>query len=127
VLTPGVVEAAVPGTGSTASASDAEAAGRGGEQQRGGHREAEGEAGEEVVGIGDQCAEDGDGDGTADLAEGVEHRAGGAGPVSGDAVEDDTGDDVLDRIDALVPPGVTINPADNSYGAAELTATARRR
>ena len=36
-------------------------------------------------------------------------------------------DDVLDRIDALVPPGVTINPQDNSYGAAELTAAARRR
>ncbi|HEY0238463.1 MAG TPA: aldo/keto reductase [Friedmanniella sp.] len=36
-------------------------------------------------------------------------------------------DDVLDRIDELVPPGVTINPADNSYGAAELTPAARRR
>lgn len=36
-------------------------------------------------------------------------------------------DDVLDRIDALVPPGVTINPADNSYGGVELTAAARRR
>jgi hypothetical protein len=29
--------------------------------------------------------------------------------------------DTLDRIDKLVPPGVTINPDDNSYGEAELT------
>ncbi len=35
--------------------------------------------------------------------------------------------DVLDRIDELVAPGVTLNPDDNSYGSAELTATARRR
>jgi hypothetical protein len=35
--------------------------------------------------------------------------------------------DVLDRIDELVGPGVTINPDDNSYGAHELTAQARRR
>jgi aryl-alcohol dehydrogenase-like predicted oxidoreductase len=35
--------------------------------------------------------------------------------------------DVLDRIDGLVPPGVTVNPDDNSYGAHELTAEARRR
>ncbi|MDT0323084.1 aldo/keto reductase [Streptomyces millisiae] len=35
--------------------------------------------------------------------------------------------DVLDRIDELVAPGVTINPADNSYGEAELTPAARRR
>ena len=35
--------------------------------------------------------------------------------------------DVLDRIDELVPPGVTVNPDDNSYGAAELTTEARRR
>ncbi|MFF1632612.1 aldo/keto reductase [Leifsonia sp. NPDC058248] len=35
--------------------------------------------------------------------------------------------DVLDRIDELVAPGVTINPDDNSYGAAELTPDARRR
>ncbi len=34
---------------------------------------------------------------------------------------------VLDRIDELVAPGVTLNPDDNSYGAAELTAQARRR
>jgi hypothetical protein len=36
-------------------------------------------------------------------------------------------DDVLDRIDELVAPGVTLNPADTSYGAAELTPAARRR
>jgi aryl-alcohol dehydrogenase-like predicted oxidoreductase len=36
-------------------------------------------------------------------------------------------DEVLDRIDEIVPPGVTLNPDDNSYGAAELTPRARRR
>jgi aryl-alcohol dehydrogenase-like predicted oxidoreductase len=35
--------------------------------------------------------------------------------------------DILDRIDQLVAPGVTINPDDNSYGEAELTQTALRR
>jgi len=35
--------------------------------------------------------------------------------------------DVLDRIDKIVAPGVTVNPDDNSYGAHELTAQARRR
>lgn len=35
--------------------------------------------------------------------------------------------DVLDRIDRIVAPGVTINPDDNSYGAHELTPSARRR
>jgi aryl-alcohol dehydrogenase-like predicted oxidoreductase len=35
--------------------------------------------------------------------------------------------DVLDRIDEIVAPGVTVNPDDNSYGAHELTAGARRR
>ncbi len=35
--------------------------------------------------------------------------------------------DVLDRIDQLVAPGVTINSEDNSYGATELTPSARRR
>jgi aryl-alcohol dehydrogenase-like predicted oxidoreductase len=37
------------------------------------------------------------------------------------------GQDVLDRIDQLVAPGVTVNPADDSYGEAELAPTARRR
>jgi aryl-alcohol dehydrogenase-like predicted oxidoreductase len=35
--------------------------------------------------------------------------------------------DVLDRIDELVAPGVTVNPDDNSYGDHELTVAARRR
>ena len=35
--------------------------------------------------------------------------------------------DILDRIDELVAPGVTLNADDNSYGAAELTPAARRR
>jgi aryl-alcohol dehydrogenase-like predicted oxidoreductase len=35
--------------------------------------------------------------------------------------------DVLDRIDKIVAPGVTLNPEDNSYGAHELTAQARPR
>ncbi|KYH43327.1 aldo/keto reductase [Branchiibius sp. NY16-3462-2] len=36
-------------------------------------------------------------------------------------------DEVLDQIDQIVAPGVTMNPDDNSYGAAELAAKARRR
>lgn len=35
--------------------------------------------------------------------------------------------EILDRIDELVAPGVTVNPDDNSYGAHELTPAARRR
>ncbi|WP_165063339.1 aldo/keto reductase [Marisediminicola senii] len=35
--------------------------------------------------------------------------------------------ETLDRIDAIVAPGVTINPNDNSYGAATLAPAARRR
>lgn len=35
--------------------------------------------------------------------------------------------EVLDRIDELVAPGVTLNPDDNSYGQNTLTAAARRR
>jgi aryl-alcohol dehydrogenase-like predicted oxidoreductase len=34
---------------------------------------------------------------------------------------------ILDRIDQLVAPGVTLNSDDNSYGADELTPSARRR
>lgn len=37
------------------------------------------------------------------------------------------GTEILDRIDELVAPGVTLNADDNSYGAAELTPQARRR
>jgi aryl-alcohol dehydrogenase-like predicted oxidoreductase len=36
-------------------------------------------------------------------------------------------DDVLDRIDEIVPPGTTINPADSSFDNPALTPTARRR
>ena len=35
--------------------------------------------------------------------------------------------DILDHIDEIVAPGVTINPDDNSYGTHELTIGARRR
>ncbi|GAA1457050.1 aldo/keto reductase [Williamsia maris] len=35
--------------------------------------------------------------------------------------------DVLDRIDEIVAPGVTVNPDDNSYGTNELVVSARRR
>ncbi|WP_213814275.1 aldo/keto reductase [Glaciihabitans sp. dw_435] len=35
--------------------------------------------------------------------------------------------EILDRIDELVAPGVTLNPDDNSYGATELAPEARRR
>jgi aryl-alcohol dehydrogenase-like predicted oxidoreductase len=35
--------------------------------------------------------------------------------------------EVLDRIDELVAPGVTLNPDDTSYGAHELAPAARRR
>jgi aryl-alcohol dehydrogenase-like predicted oxidoreductase len=37
------------------------------------------------------------------------------------------GPDLLDRIDEIVAPGVTVNPADNSYGDHELRAERRRR
>lgn len=36
-------------------------------------------------------------------------------------------DDVLDQIDEIVAPGVTVNPDDNSYGAHELLPAHRRR
>lgn len=35
--------------------------------------------------------------------------------------------DVLDRIDEIVAPGVTLNPDDDSYGDHELRQAARRR
>jgi aryl-alcohol dehydrogenase-like predicted oxidoreductase len=43
------------------------------------------------------------------------------------AVEVKLDADVLDRIDELVAPGVTVNPDDNSYGAHELGPAQRRR
>ncbi|MBT2498593.1 aldo/keto reductase [Agromyces sp. ISL-38] len=36
-------------------------------------------------------------------------------------------DEVLDRIDSLIAPGTTVNPADDSYGDNTLTPAARRR
>jgi aryl-alcohol dehydrogenase-like predicted oxidoreductase len=36
-------------------------------------------------------------------------------------------DDVLDRIDEIVPPGVTLNPADNGWASPFLQPSARRR
>ena len=35
--------------------------------------------------------------------------------------------EILDRIDEIVAPGVTVNPADNSYGDHELQPQQRRR
>jgi hypothetical protein len=37
------------------------------------------------------------------------------------------GDDVLDRIDQIVPPGVTLNPADAGWQPPSLTEAAARR
>jgi len=37
------------------------------------------------------------------------------------------GDDILDRIDAIVPPGVTLNPADSGWQAPVLLDAASRR
>jgi hypothetical protein len=36
-------------------------------------------------------------------------------------------DDVLDRIDEIVPPGVNVNPADVGYDNQALRPAARRR
>jgi aryl-alcohol dehydrogenase-like predicted oxidoreductase len=36
-------------------------------------------------------------------------------------------DDVLDRIDEIVPPGVNLNPADGGYQNPALAPDARRR
>jgi NDP-hexose 2,3-enoyl reductase len=36
-------------------------------------------------------------------------------------------DDVLDRIDEIVPPGLTLNPAENGWISPSLQAAARRR
>jgi aryl-alcohol dehydrogenase-like predicted oxidoreductase len=43
------------------------------------------------------------------------------------AAEVDLSDEVLDRIDEIVPPGLTINPADNGWVSPALDPTARRR
>ncbi len=44
--------------------------------------------------------------------------------AAADVVLDDV---VLDRIDEIVPPGITINPADNSFANPALEPAARRR
>jgi hypothetical protein len=36
-------------------------------------------------------------------------------------------DDVMDRIDEIVPPGTTVNPADSSFDNPALEPAARRR
>jgi aryl-alcohol dehydrogenase-like predicted oxidoreductase len=36
-------------------------------------------------------------------------------------------DDVLDQIDEIVPPGITLNPADNGWVSPALQVSARRR
>ena len=41
------------------------------------------------------------------------------------AVADQAG--LTDRIDEIVPPGVTLNPADNGWASPSLQAAARRR
>ena len=43
------------------------------------------------------------------------------------AADVDLPDDVLDRIDEIVPPGVTLNPADNGWVSPALQPAARRR
>jgi aryl-alcohol dehydrogenase-like predicted oxidoreductase len=43
------------------------------------------------------------------------------------AAEVELSDEVLDRIDEIVPPGLTINPADNGWVSPALEPTARRR
>jgi aryl-alcohol dehydrogenase-like predicted oxidoreductase len=42
-------------------------------------------------------------------------------------VDIELSDDVLDRIDKIVPPGTTINPADSGWVSPALQASARRR
>ncbi len=49
------------------------------------------------------------------------------GYLAADGIE--LSDDVLDRIDEIVPPGVTVNVADNMWdiGTSALTSASRRR
>lgn len=56
------------------------------------------------------------------------------GPRTMEQLEDQLGaddiqltDDVLDRIDAIVPPGTTVNPVDDGWSNPALAAEARRR
>jgi aryl-alcohol dehydrogenase-like predicted oxidoreductase len=43
------------------------------------------------------------------------------------AADIELSDHVLDRIDEIVPPGITLNPADNGWVSPALEASARRR
>jgi aryl-alcohol dehydrogenase-like predicted oxidoreductase len=43
------------------------------------------------------------------------------------AVDVELSDDVLDRIDKIVPPGMNVNPADAGYESPALKVSARRR
>jgi aryl-alcohol dehydrogenase-like predicted oxidoreductase len=43
------------------------------------------------------------------------------------AADIELSDEVLDRIDAIVPPGVTLNPADSGWASPSLDPAARRR
>ncbi len=43
------------------------------------------------------------------------------------AADIELADDVLDRIDEIVPPGVSLNPADNGWTSPALSPSARRR
>lgn len=43
------------------------------------------------------------------------------------AAELELSDEVLDRIDEIVAPGVTVNPADNGWAPPSLDPAARRR
>lgn len=43
------------------------------------------------------------------------------------AADDHLADDVLDQIDSIVPPGVTLNPADNGWVSPALEPATRRR
>jgi hypothetical protein len=43
------------------------------------------------------------------------------------AAEVELSDDVLDRIDEIVPPGINLNPADSGWQSPALEPTARRR
>ena len=56
------------------------------------------------------------------------------GPRTMDQLEDQLtahevvlSDDVLDRIDEIVPPGTNLNPADAGYQSPALTSAFRRR
>ena len=43
------------------------------------------------------------------------------------ALERRLGDEVLDRIDEIVPPGTTVNPADTGWDPPWITERSRRR